>query len=114
MNLTANFANTAACNWQGIGGVVLDKDGNPYSKQLIVRGIYNNGTTPDIVVTTGSSSAYGGPSGFEIKFANRAEVAVYYVRVETVNGTQVSPLIQVAFSADCNANVGIVNFIQTR
>lgn len=114
VNITANFANTAACNWQGVGGIVLDKDGNPYTKQLIVRGIYNNGSTPDITVPTGSSSAYGGPSGYEIKFANRAEVGTYYVRLETVNGTQVSPLIQVSFAADCSANVGIVNFIQTR
>ncbi len=114
VTLTANFANTAGCNWQGIGGLVLDKDGNPYPKQLIVRGIYNDGQTPDITVPTGSSSAYGGPSGYEIKFANRSEVAVNYVRLETVNGTQVSPLIQVAFNADCNGNVGVVNFIQTR
>lgn len=114
VNITTNFANTAGCNWQGVGGVVLDINGNPYTKQLIVRGIYNNGVTPDITVPTGSSSAYGGPSGFEIKFANRLEATVSYVRLETINGTQVSPLIEVTFSADCSANVGIVNFIQTR
>jgi hypothetical protein len=114
VNVTTNFANTAGCNWQGIGGIILDKDGNPYTKQLIVRGIYNNGTTPDITVPSGSSSAYGGASGFEIKFANRVESNVYYVRLETVNGTQVSPLVQVTFAGDCNANAGIVNFIQTR
>jgi hypothetical protein len=111
---TANFANTAACNWQGVGGIVLDKAGNPYPKQLIVRGMYNDGITPDITVPTGSSSAYGGPSGFELKFATHAEVATYYVKLETINGTQITPLIQVSFTGDCLTNVAIVNFIQTR
>lgn len=107
----ANFANTAGCNWQGIGGQVLALDGTPFQGNLQVRA-FNSQT--DRVVPIGSNSLYGEGSGWEITVDVRVNSQLYFVQLESIGGTQLSPRIQVQFNSNCDFNTAIVNFIQTR
>lgn len=106
-----NTVNTAGCAWQGIGGSVLGLDGQESSRQLQVRVF---GENIDRVVATGSNSLYGQFSGWEVPVDNQINGRIYFVRLESAAGTQLSPDVQVDFPSDCNANSAIVRFIQVR
>lgn len=112
-----NFANTAQCAWQGVGGQVVGIDGQPFSRNLQVR-VFNN--TFERVVPVGSNSLYGQigtngvNSGYEVQISNAINNQLYFVQLETVNGVAVSPTYQLQFPSTCEGNVAIVNFLQQR
>lgn len=107
-----NFANSAGCAWQGIGGTVTGLNGAPYPTQLVVR-VYGGGLLQDQTSTTGTNSFYG-PSGFEVQVANTISTSTYFIQLESRAGTPVSDAIQVTFAGDCDRNVALVNFVQLR
>ena len=106
---TQNFANTAACAWQGLGGQVFNFEGTPLNGLKI----HVFGTNFDRVVDSGSNSLYG-PGGWEIPVDNKINAQTYYVELLSPGSTIVSARIQVTFPSDCARNVALVNFIQTR
>lgn len=107
---TQNFANTAACAWQGLGGQVFNTEGTPLNGYKV----HVFGTNFDRTVDSGSNSLYG-PGGWEIPVDNKINAQTYYVELLSPSGvTVVSARIQVTFPSDCARNVGLVNFIQTR
>jgi hypothetical protein len=108
---TTNFANTLGCAWQGIGGQVFDLNGIEFNANFQVR-VFNN--TMDQVIPVGSNSFYGPISGWEVQVANTVNNDVYFVQLETVQGTDIAPRIQVQFTSDCSRNVALVDFQQTR
>lgn len=117
VQLARNFANSAQCAWQGIGGQVVNLTGTPFVGNLVVH-VYNNQT--DTRVPIGSNSFYGttGPnaetSGWEVKVGDAVNSLLYFVELESQNGTQVSDTVQVQFSGSCDANVAVITFVQTR
>lgn len=108
--LQTNFANSAGCLWQGIGGQVFRLDGTEFSGNFRVR-VFNN--TFEQVVSIGTNSFYGVQSGWEVKVADTINAGVYFVRLES-EFSVLSPTIQVQFPGNCSQNVAIVDFIQTR
>lgn len=106
-----NGVNTAGCAWQGIGGSVLDMNGAESTRQYQVR-VFGEGF--ESVVGTGSNSLYGAFTGWEVPVSNQVQARTYYVRLETIAGTQISPDIPVTFPGDCNSNSAVVRFIQVR
>lgn len=106
---TQNFANTAGCAWQGIGGQVFDLSGNP----LQGLQIHVFGGDVDRFVQSGANTLYG-PAGWEQQVSNTINANTYYVELQTAQGTVVSPRVQVLFPSDCARNLALVNFIQTR
>lgn len=114
---TKNFANTAQCAWQGVGGQVVGIDGQPFGGNLRVR-VYNSSFDRAVNIGTnslyGSTGANGVNSGYEVQIGNAINNTLYFVQLESQNGTQVSPTFQVQFPASCDGNAVIVNFIQTR
>jgi hypothetical protein len=108
---TRNFANTAGCAWQGIGGTVTDINGNAFANPLQVH-VYSQQQDFGRVLT-GTNSSYG-PAGFEVRVANNINRQTYFVRLESQGGTALSPVVQFTFPGDCEQNVAIVNFEQTR
>lgn len=107
--LTSNFANSAACAWQGIGGQVFDLAGNPMNDlQLHVYG-----GDIDRRVASGSNSLYGA-AGWEQPVDNKINANTYYVELESQGGTIISPRVPVQFPSDCTKNLALVNFIQVR
>lgn len=107
--LTQNFANTAGCAWQGLGGQVFNTEGTPLNGLKI----HVFGTNFDRTVDSGSNSLYG-PGGWEVPVDNKINAQSYYVELLSPGGTVVSARIQVTFRSDCARNVALVNFIQTR
>jgi len=112
VSFTANFANTAGCNWQGVGGQVIAFGGAPYNAAPLQVRAYNS--TVDRVVGIGSNNLYGEVSGWEIPLDTSVNNQIYFVHLETQNGTRISPVVEVNFNGQCNFNVGIINFLQTR
>lgn len=106
-----NQGNTAGCAWQGVGGSVLDLNGAEIASQYQVR-VLGNGL--DRSVLTGTNSAYGTVSGWEIALNNTIAPQTVFVRLETIAGTQVSREVQVDFVGACEANAAIIRFQQTR
>jgi hypothetical protein len=107
--LTSNFANSAACAWQGIGGQVFDLAGAPMNGLRLH--IY--GGDIDRRVDSGSNSLYGA-AGWEQPVDNKINGNTYYVELESQGGTVISPPVTVSFPSDCTKNLALVNFIQVR
>lgn len=111
VRFTNNFANTQGCAWQGMGGQVLGIGGAELTGSFQVR-VFNNEI--DRVVNIGSNSMYGPISGWEVPVDTTINNRTYFVQLETVNGVQISPRIEVTFPQDCNQNAAIITFIQIR
>ena len=106
-----NGANTAGCNWQGVGGSVIGLNGLEVTQQYQVR-VRGNGL--ERTVLTGSNTFYGTTSGWEIALDNAISRRTYEIRLESTFGTDLSPWFLVEFPGDCNANAAIVRFQQNR
>ncbi len=107
-----NSFNTAGCAWQGIGGQVVDANGfEIVGRQFQVHVL---GTNFDVVTTTGSNSLYGPITGWEVPVSNQVSSTAYFVRLETLSGTQISPDIPIQFPGNCNQNLAQVRFYQMR
>lgn len=106
---TTNFANTAGCAWQGIGGQVFDLNDQPLTQ---IR-IHVFGSGIDTYAVSGSNTLYG-ISGWEIPVSNAVSTNTYLVELQTSQGTIISPQVQVTFTGDCSRNLALVNFEQTR
>lgn len=106
---TMNFANTAQCAWQGIGGQVFDLTGQPLTQ---VR-VHVFGPGIDLYTTSGSNTLYG-LSGWEVPLSTTLTSNSYLVELQSSGGTIISSQILVTFVPDCAKNLALVNFSQTR
>ncbi len=106
---TQNFANSAGCAWQGIGGQVFDLSLNPLAGYVV----HVFGGDIDRFVRSGDNTNYGA-AGWEQQLANAINSNTYYVELQSPQGTVVSERVQVSFPSDCAQNLALVNFIQTR
>jgi hypothetical protein len=111
----ANFANTAGCAWQGVGGQVFGLGGEGLTGfQIRVTGPGLGEGGAGVIVGTGSNTLYGAPSGWEVAVAGQTNNNTYFVELLTASGTSVSPAVQVTFPNNCAQNLALVNFEQTR
>lgn len=106
---TSNFANTAQCAWQGIGGQVFDLNGQPLLNMRVH--VFGNGI--DLFTTSGTNTLYG-LSGWEVPLNTTVTSNSYIVELQTSEGTIVSPQTTISFVPDCTKNLALVNFAQTR
>jgi hypothetical protein len=106
---TMNFANTAQCAWQGIGGQVFDLNGAP----LIQMRVHVFGQGVDLYTASGSNTLYG-LSGWEVPLSTTLTSNSYIVELQSAQGTIISPQVTVTFVPDCSKNLGLVSFQQTR
>lgn len=106
---TLNFANTAGCSWQGIGGQVFDMNGQPLTQ---VR-VHVFGAGIDQFTTSGSNTLYG-ISGWEVPLSTSLTNNTYLVELQSAQGTIISPQVAVTFTQDCSKNLALVNFEQER
>jgi len=106
---TMNFANTAQCAWQGIGGQVFDLNGAPLTQMRVH--VFGQGV--DLYVASGSNTLYG-LSGWEVPLSTTLTSNSYIVELQSAQGTIISPQITVTFVPDCSKNLALVSFQQTR
>lgn len=111
INFISNI-NTLGCDWQGIGGQVLDLQGQAYLNPLMVE-VSGGGLPTTIIVQTGSNTLYGA-SGFEIQVANGINTRTYYVQLKSLAGTAISPILQFTFPRTCEGNLALIIFSQER
>ena len=106
---TMNFANTAQCAWQGIGGQVFDLNGQPLGQMRVH--VFGQGV--DLYTASGSNTLYG-LSGWEIPLSTTLTSNSYIVELQSAQGTIISPQVTVTFVPDCSKNLALVSFQQTR
>lgn len=107
---TSNFANTAGCQWQGFGGAAFDLSGAPLNG---IRVHIYDGQTVELYTASGTNTLYG-PGGWEMQVATGINAQTYFVELQSVDGTVISPTVQVTFPGSCEGNLAVVNFEQTR
>jgi hypothetical protein len=108
-NYQPNFANTAGCNWMGIGGQAFDLSGHAIIG-LVVRVTFKTGT---IDALTGSNKSYG-DGGYEIFLNDHAEATTgaYTVQLLNATGSPLSEGFVVNTFGDCDHNLILMNFVQ--
>jgi hypothetical protein len=93
----------------GIGGTVLDLNGNPVSTGEYQVHIWDSGI--DVRAPVGGAPAYG-PSGYEQFLFDAPRIQENNVQLETINGTAVSQVYRVQSRASCNQNLISFGFVQ--
>jgi hypothetical protein len=93
---------------------VLDTAGNGINDPgITIVAVDDNGQ--QFVSQAGANSRYGENGGFEIRVDTRPNRRTYFVELRTTaNGVPISPLIEVTFPSDCDRNVALLYFRQTR
>lgn len=99
-----------ACNWQGFGGQVLNMESKATGANLLQVHVFNGDM--DLTTRVGTDPSFGLDSGWSLKVAEAINGERYFVRLETVNGEQLSPLMDVIFTGNCEQNLAMVNFQQ--
>ena len=105
----SNFANTAGCDWMGIGGQAFTWNGEPLAG-LVVH-LEGGGLRREAL--TDSRSAYG-PGGYEIQLGDHlaAATGVYRLQLRDVHSQPLSDWIPVDTFADCSRNLLVLKFVQ--
>jgi hypothetical protein len=104
-----NFANAAGCNWQGIAGQAVTDRGEA------VVGVVVRVTTEDnreLSTISGTNTFYG-PSGWEVPLDSKPNPGRYRIALYAA-GVQISPTVELVFPNNCQGNLALINFIQTR
>jgi TolB protein len=104
-----NFANTAGCDWLGMGGQAFARSGEPLAGLVV----HLEGGSVVWDTLTGSQLEYG-PGGYEIQIADyiATTTGVYRVQLRDPRGQPLSEWIAVDTFADCSKNLLVVNFAQ--
>lgn len=101
--------NGEACNWASIAGTVTGVDGLGlvgYAVQISNSGL-NDRVFSDTAATYGAG-------GFELVLGGAPQAGTYQVQLFTSAGVPVSDVYAVTTLAECERNVALVNFVQTR
>lgn len=104
---TAYFLGSG-CDWLGIAGQVLDKEGEPVTGLPVVL---NGGGLQNIITYSGNAPAYG-ESGWEQFLDNKVKEGDFTVQLYSNQGQPISDQIQVRTRADCRANLILIVFVQ--
>ncbi len=100
-----------ACNWQGVGGTVVDSNNADMSGMVIrIVGTYNGKSKSEPTVS-GVAPAYG-KSGYEfflgtVPISSRAEL---YIQILDQAGLPLSDNIYIDTFNDCSKNLALVRF----
>ncbi|MCC7206502.1 MAG: hypothetical protein IT323_04305 [Anaerolineae bacterium] len=98
------------CNFQGVSGLVFDMQ--------LSRLAATSGVQAFVRSDTGFSQAVGIETdplwGWLIRVDNKTNNLTYFVELRGPNNAVLSPPVRVAFPNDCNRNLAVVNFSQTR
>ena len=97
---------SSECDWLGIAGEVLDKEGNPIPGLPVVL---NGGGLQNIITYSGYAPDYG-ESGWEHFLDNKVKEGDFIVQLYNNQGQPVSDQIQVRTRADCRGNLIMVIF----
>jgi hypothetical protein len=105
----------SACTWMGLGGKVLDKDGNPLQFLTIQLGGTLSGKTINRTMLSGSAPAYGA-SGFEFVLGDKpvASTQELWLILSDNNGKALTDKIYFDTFTDCGKNLVAIVFTKNR
>ncbi len=110
--LTQNFIHPeAACNWDGVGGQVFDRNGQPVTGVIVrIYGLYA-GAPLYANVLTGISQKLG-PGGYEYRIGEMplTSSGQLTMQVYSLMGEALSYPITVSTGGTCETNLALVNF----
>ena len=102
-----------ACNWQGVAGIVLDKNGaHIFGLQVLLVGTWN-GQSISLFQITGQSPQLYGTSGFEFQIGTtpaNSKGTLYLQLRDQGGGVQLSDNVYINTYTDCNRNMVFVRF----
>ncbi len=111
-SFTAQFANpTLGCAYQGLAGQVFGMTGGDP-----VTGIQVNvsAATGFNQTTVSGSNPQFGQAGWQVQVDTKPNNQTYVVELRNAQGVPISDKLSVTFPGGCNANLALVNFVQTR
>jgi hypothetical protein len=108
---SANASNSLGCNWQGIGGQVLNNDGTARTDMNVV--VFDSTNTFSQVVQANSNTLYG-TGGWEVQVDTIINNRLYFVELRTRDNVVVSDRISVQFPSNCTQNLALVRLIRVR
>lgn len=104
-----------ACNWLGVGGIVLGIENQPLQFQTVQLGGSLGGTIVNQLKLSGSAPAYG-TSGYEFVLGNApiASTQTLWIQLFDNTGRALTDKIYFDTFDDCNQNLVRINFKRTR
>ena len=111
-----NFAHPElGCQWLGLAGQVLAVDDLPVMDIVVEVGGTLDGSPVLGLAVTGESNLYG-PGGYEIKLGDEpiASDGTIWAQVFDLDGNPISSPTYFPTYADCEKNLILLNFVQTR
>jgi hypothetical protein len=106
----------AACNWQGVGGSVVDANNSDIIGMTVrLVGSYN-GKTVDIPTVSGIITDYG-RSGFEFVLGTTpitSKGKLYLQLLDQTSGLPLADNVYIDTSSDCKKNLVLVHFKKNR
>jgi hypothetical protein len=103
------YSGSGGCDWMGVAGEVLHRDGQPVAPDSYLVRITGGGI--DAFVPVGSEPAYG-PSGWQQFLFDSPVVRSYEIRLWRVDGAAASPLYSFESRAACDQNLVRFDFVE--
>jgi hypothetical protein len=104
------YAGATDCNFQGIAGLVFDLQKERVKTAAGLQVIITSAGGFNQTVPIDTDLTYG----WLVQVAGSPDSTTYTVVLLSPEGAQLSRKIKVVFTADCNENLALVNFSQTR
>ncbi len=104
------------CNWLGVAGIVLDKNGAHHLYLIVRLSGFLQGESVNYVVASGFSPVLYGPSGFEIQLGTTPVESKGTLSLQLLDqaGLPLSEAIPINTYSDCEKNMVFVTFRQSR
>ncbi len=103
-----NYVNELGCEWQGIGGRIVDATGIAIQD---VRVRVTGDSIEEALLEPGQRDLYG-ESGWELKLADAATSQTVYVQLLGLNGEYLSDAVEVNMPGSCDTTLAIINFVE--
>lgn len=98
------------CDWQGIAGSVLNLENNLTGDSILKIRLLT--TDDEVVITVGDNLDLDPIYNWAIKIGDVVRSDVYFLRLESLTGEPLSPMIRVIFDGTCESNLAVVNLSQ--
>ena len=104
------------CNWLGVAGIVLDKNGAHHIYVPVYLFGTLNGQTINSVTVSGTVPQFYGASGFEFQLGTTpiASNKTLYLQLRDQGGVPLSENVYINTYDDCNKNMVFVTFKENR
>ena len=106
-------SNSDGCNWASIAGIVVDINSTPLNNYgIVITDTENPEAQPERVFSGAALNI--GEGGYELFLGGTPQQSRYDIQLFNPAGVPVSDVYTIITSSECEQNVAIINFQQTR